>query len=91
MMATEKVYAVLLTHGAADELGDAFNTFVKNKGNDAYIYAKSIDSEGNYFHMTVDQEILPGDNVEVELLVHHEFITGSFCAGEAEMRELGFL
>jgi hypothetical protein len=90
-MNERKFYAVILTGDAIDELGKTFSVFVKNKENDSYITAKSVESDGNYFHMTVDQEILAGDKVELELQIPHEFIKAAVCGAEADIREMGFL
>lgn len=88
-MNTGKIYAVFLADGADDELGKSFGVFIKAKDNEAYIYAKSVDPEGNYFRMTVDQEVLPGEKVEVEIQIHHEFVKGVFCGAEKDIKELG--
>lgn len=90
-MNERKAFAVVLTEDAADDLGDAFSIFIRYKDDDVpYIYAKAIDSEGNYFHLTVDQEISSGDQVEVELQIHHEFIQGAICGEDRNIREFGF-
>jgi hypothetical protein len=88
-MNTGKIYVVFLADGADDELGKSFSTFIRTKESEAYIYAKSIDPEGNYFRMTVDREGLPGEKVEVELQIHHEFIKGVFSGADKDIRELG--
>ncbi|MEN3363082.1 MAG: hypothetical protein V7606_356 [Burkholderiales bacterium] len=88
-MTTEKVYAVFLVDGADDELGKSFGVFLKSKDGDAYFSARAVDSEGNYFRMTVDQEILPGEKVEIELQIHHEFIKGVFSGSDKDLKELG--
>jgi hypothetical protein len=90
-MVVGKAYAVFLTEGAAEELGKAFSIFIKTKDHDSYIYAKSIDPEGNYYHMTVDQEVLAGGKIELEIQIHHEYVKGAFCGTETEIKELGFL
>jgi hypothetical protein len=84
-----KMYAVVLADGSDDELGKSFGVFIRNNEHDAYIYAKSVDPEGNYFRMTVDQEVLPGEKVELEIQVHHEFVKGVFCGAEKDIKELG--
>jgi hypothetical protein len=88
-MNSGKMYAVFLADGADDELGKSFGTFIRTKDDGPYIYAKSVDPEGNYFRMTVDREGLPGDKVEVELQIHHEFIRGVICGADKDIRELG--
>jgi hypothetical protein len=60
-MHERKSYAVFLTDDAAGALGKAFALFIKNQEDHPYIPAKAIDSEGNYFQMTVEQEILAGE------------------------------
>jgi hypothetical protein len=89
-MSDRKMYAVLLTDGAAEELGESFSVFLKSNGDDMYIRAKLMEAEGNYLHLTVDQQILPGNPVEVTLQIPHEFIKASVCATEAEINELGY-
>jgi hypothetical protein len=84
-----KTYAVLLADGADDELGKSFGVFIRNSEQEIYIYAKSVDPEGNYFRMTVDQEVPQGEKVELELQVHHEFVKGVFCGAEKDLKALG--
>ncbi|MGH8809223.1 MAG: hypothetical protein ACREX0_15225 [Noviherbaspirillum sp.] len=89
-MNERKAYVAFLIDGAAEELGGAFNLFIRNKDDDAYFYAKSIDAEGNYFQLVVDQEILPGTAIELELQIPHEFVKGVFCGEYRDIHELGY-
>jgi hypothetical protein len=89
-MNDRKMYAVLLVEGAAEDLGQSFSVFIRNRGDDSYIRAKSLDAEGNYLHVTVEQEIFPGNLVEVDLQIPHEFIKASVCATGSEIKELGY-
>jgi hypothetical protein len=89
-MGNAQVYAVFLTDDAVEELGKSFSLFIRNKGKDSYIYAKSVDSSGNYFQVTVVEEIAPGEKVELELQLPHEFIKASLGAADANIKELGF-
>lgn len=88
-MNADKTYAVLLNDGADDELGKSFGVFIRRNESETYLYAKTVDPEGNYFRMVVDQEILPGEKVEIEIQVHHEFIKGVFGGAEKDLKELG--
>lgn len=89
-MTERKAYVVFLTDDAAEELGTPFSAFIKSKDNTYYINAKSIDPEGNYFHLLVDQEIVGGNKIELELQLHHDFIKGAFCGEDTAVNELGF-
>ena len=89
-MNERKAYVIFLTDDAMKELGAPFNAFIKSKNETCYIYAKSIDPEGNYFHMLVDQEVVGGNKIELELQLHHDFIKGAFCGEETAINELGF-
>jgi hypothetical protein len=90
-MTSGKIYAVFLADGADDELGKGFGTFIETKDGDVYISAKSVDPEGNYFRMVVDQEIPAGEKVELELQIHHEFVKGVFCGTDKDLKQLGII
>jgi hypothetical protein len=89
-MSDRKMYAVLLVEGAAEDLGKSFSVFIRNRGEDSYIRAKSLDAEGNYLQVTVEQEVFPGSPVEIDLQIPHEFIKASVCGTDPEIKELGY-
>lgn len=88
-MTTEKIYAVLLADGADDELGKTFGKFIRNNDQEAYMFARSVDPEGNYFRMTVTQEVLPGEGNELEIQIHHEFVKGVIYGADQDIKQLG--
>lgn len=88
-MSDKRVYAVFLTDGAVEELGPPFSVFITNKDGEAYIRAVAVDPDGNYYQMTVEQEVLPGTTVEIDLQIHHEFVKGSVLGTESATHELG--
>jgi hypothetical protein len=85
-----KAYAVFLVDGAVEELGSAFRIFLRNKGDESYFYAKSINAEGNYLQLVVDQEALPGTLIELELQIPHDLVRGVFCGEYKDIHELGY-
>jgi hypothetical protein len=89
-MNERKAYVVFLIDGAVEDLGSAFRIFIRNKDDDWYFYAKSIDAEGNYFRLVVDQEALPGTLIELELQIPHELVRGVFCGEYRDIHELGY-
>jgi hypothetical protein len=90
-MNERKSYAVILEDGADVVLGKAFNPYIKKKGDDSYIRAKAIDPDGNYFQLAVDLEVTSGEKVEIEIQIPHEYIRGTICRSDADIRESGFV
>lgn len=84
-----KAYVVFLTDDAAEVLGKSFSAFIRSKDGESFIFAKAIDSEGNYFHASVEQELTGEDKIELELQIPHEFVKGALCGEEKDIRQLG--
>lgn len=88
-MATKKVYAVVLYDQAADELGKLGSLFVRKGSLGSYIYAKTVDPNGSYFHMLIEhKDVTDGAMVELELQIPHSSVKAVFYA--ADVKRLGF-
>lgn len=83
---TNKVYAVVLYDQAAEELGPLGRLFLRQG---SYIYAKTVEPEGQYFHMRVEHKAPDGSVVEFELLLPHSSIKAVFSGGD--VKRLGFV
>ena len=88
-MSKSKVYAVSLFENAAQELGLLLAKWLKKDEMGCYIYAKKIEPNGAYFHMTLENSMPDGSDHEVELQIPHAFVKAVFYS--ADKKALGFL
>lgn len=88
-MTTKKVYAVVLFDQAAEELGKLVHLWLKTNDMGSYIYAKTINPNGPYFHMLIENKN-PGEEIaELELQIPHAFVKAVFYS--ADVKRLGFV
>jgi hypothetical protein len=86
---TKKV-AVVLYDEEADELGTLGSLFLRKGALGSYIYAKTVDPNGPYFHMLIEHKnVFDGSVVEFELQLPHSCIKAVFYA--ADVTRLGFV
>lgn len=88
-MANKKVFAVLLNDGSAEHLGFFFQQLIRKIEGQCYIYATSIDPNGQYFHMEIDAAAGVGTTVPVEVDIPHHHIKGVFYS--TDVKSLGFV
>lgn len=89
-MMERKAHVVVLVEDVTDELGNSFHRFIHEHDGDAYLCAKAIDADENYFHLTLDVSLPSGDKVEVELALPHAYIKATITSTEADVKALGF-
>lgn len=74
----------------ADELGTLGSLFLRKGALGSYIYAKTVDPNGPYFHMLIEHKnVFDGSVVEFELQLPHSCIKAVFYA--ADVTRLGFV
>lgn len=88
MAKKDKNYCVVLFESGLPELEPVLKTWLRNSDMGHYIYAKSIDPSGPYFHMVVDTSLPGGPQIDFELQLPHVFIKAIFYA--ADVKALGF-
>lgn len=88
-MSIKKVYAVVLYDQATEELGKLISSWLKRSDIGSYIYAKTIEPNGAYFRMTIEDKTINGEVVEFELQLPHPFIKAVFYS--ADVKKIGFL
>lgn len=89
-MTTKKVYAVMLHEQPTEELKSVISLWLKRSNDDKYyyIYAKAIDPNGPYFHMTLEHKAPNDETIEFELQLPHYCIKAVFYS--ADIKKLGF-
>ena len=88
-MSTKKVYAVVLYDQATEELGKLISLWLKRSDFGSYIYAKTIEPNGAYFRMIIEDKTFNGEVVEFELQLPHSFIKAVFYS--SDVKKIGFL
>ncbi len=85
MSNTKRNIAVLLTDLGAVELASPFRLWLRQgEVFGPYIYCKSVDPNGPYFHMVVQD----ADTIDFEIQVQHAYVKAVVCA--SDFRKLGF-
>lgn len=88
MAKKHKNYCVVLFDNAVPDFEPVLKSWLKHSETGYYIYAKSIDPNGQYFHMVVDASLPEGPEVNFELQLPHAVIKAVFYA--EDVKALGF-
>ena len=85
----DKVFGVLLTDQAWNDLADALAPYTSNGPIGKYIYCREVNSIGHYFVMVATCKNQDGSSFEAEISVPHRYIMCCVCA--AEQNQIGFI
>lgn len=90
-MAGNKRYGVLLTDNAVAEIGKLLATWSKTNEFGTYLLAKSIDPNGPFVHIVVEDKGPPGttDVPDIELQIPHHFIKA--IVNSSDLKRIGFV
>jgi hypothetical protein len=81
---------VVLTDHGAGELGGVLKLWLKQSELfGAYVYCKSVDPNGPYFHMLIEEPNPPTEPIGFEVQVPHGYIKAILCA--SDLKKLGFV
>jgi hypothetical protein len=80
---------VFTDHGAV-ELGGVLKLWLRQSEIfGPYVYCKSVDPNGPYFHMLIEDHYSDSQSVNFEVQVPHAFIKAILCA--SDLKRLGFV
>lgn len=88
-MTNDKVFGVLLTDEAWDEVGAALDAYTTKGPLGRYIYCQRVETAGNYFEMRVTTTNRDGSTFEADVLIPHNYV--KLCIGAADKRQIGFV
>ena len=84
-----RVFGVLLTENAWDDLTDALETYASDGPIGKYIYCREVDTNGNYFVMVATCENADGSLFDAEISLPHRYI--KCCVSALDKRAIGFM
>ena len=88
-MSSKKVFGVLLTEQAWNELGSALEPYTSTGPLGRYIYCEEVKTGGQYFVMVATCKNTDGSSFTAELAIHHHFVKMFISANEKT--EIGFI
>ena len=81
--------AVLLTDFGNAELANPLRLWLKQSDMfGSYVYCKSVEPNGPYFHMVIEVQHSETETVDFEIQVQHSYVKAVICA--ADFKKLGF-
>ena len=89
MTENNKIYGVLLTENAWDELADALEPYTSQGPIGKYIYCREVDPHGNYFVMVATSENPDGSLFDAEISLPHHYVKCYVSA--LDKRQIGFI
>lgn len=88
MTKQRKVFGVLLTEQAWNDLADALSPYASEGPIGRYIYCQNVDYQGNYFVMRATCENPNGSSFEAEIAIPHHYVL--CCISAFEESQIGF-
>ena len=89
MEENSRVYGVLLTEDAWDDLTNALEPYTSHGPIGKYIYCRDVDPHGNYFVMVAKCENPDGSMFDAEISLPHHYIR--CCVSALDERQIGFI
>ena len=89
MTESNKVYGVLLTENAWDDLADVLEPYTSQGSIGKYIYCREIDPHGNYFTMVATCKNPDGSMFDAEIFLPHHYV--KCCVSALDKRQIGFI
>ncbi|MEO8341470.1 MAG: hypothetical protein ABI604_17490 [Nitrospirota bacterium] len=88
-MANKKVFGVLLTDLAWNDLEKALAPYASEGSIGKYIYCKQVHSDAPYFIMVAKYKNHDGTSFEAEISIPHHYI--KLCISASEKSLIGFM
>ncbi len=90
MPKTKRNICVVLSDHGASELGGVLKLWLKQSELfGPYVYCKSVDPNGPYFHMVIEVQHSASETIDFEVQIPHGYIKAILCA--ADLKKLGYV
>ena len=89
MTKQSKVFGVLLTDQAWNDLTGALAPYTSEGQIGKYTYCKEVDAHGNYFTMVATCENPDGSSFQAEIFIPHHYF--KCCVSASEKTQIGFI